>query len=316
MACPHRPGPSSPTDGEVRVRRARSAPWTALALSFVALAAACGGETAPGTGSFPADVGGTRIPAYPERVVSAAASHTEILYAIGAAEQLVATDQFSDYPAAAAATPKLDAFNLGVEAVAAFAPDLVVLSFDPGDLQAGLTALGIPTLLLAPPPTLEDVYGQIDALGEATGHPAEASALVREMAAEVARLAAAVPGGAATPTYYYELDPTLYSLTSGTFVGGLLAVLGLENIADAADDGTGYPQLSPEYVLAADPDYILLADTRCCGQSARTVADRPGWGSLQAVAGGRVVELDDDVAQRWGPRVVELLAVVAEAVYR
>jgi iron complex transport system substrate-binding protein len=95
-----------------------------------------------------------------------------------------------------------------------------------------------------------------------------------------------------------------------------LAVLGLENIADAADDGTGYPQLSPEYVLAADPDYILLADTRCCGQSARTVADRPGWGSLQAVAGGRVVELDDDVAQRWGPRVVELLAVVAEAVYR
>ncbi len=261
------------------------------------------------------EVEGTRIPAAPQRIVSASASHTEMLYAIGAGPQIVATDQFSDYPAPAAATPKLDAFNLGVEAVASFDPDLVVLSYDPGDLQAGLTALGIPTLLLAPPATLDDVYGQIGALGEAAGHPAEASTLVAEIAAEVDRITDAVPEGASSPTYYYELDPTLYSLTSGTFVGGLLSLLGLENIADAADDGTGYPQLSPEYVLAADPDFILLADTRCCEQSVSTVAERPGWGILQAVAGGRVVELDDDVAQRWGPRVVELLAVVAEAVY-
>jgi len=238
-----------------------------------------------------------------------------MLYAIGAGPQIVASDQFSDYPAPAAATPKLDAFNLGVEAVASFDPDLVVLSYDPGDLQAGLTALGIPTLLLAPPATLDDVYGQIGALGEAAGHPAEASTLVAEIAAEVDRITDAVPERASSPTYYYELDPTLYSLTSGTFVGGLLSLLGLENIADAADDGTGYPQLSPEYVLSADPDFILLADTRCCEQSVSTVAERPGWGILQAVAGGRVVELDDDVAQRWGPRVVELLAVVAEAVY-
>ena len=289
----------------------RCAPLLALVLLTVTLAA-CGGEPTP---SFPVEVEGTRIPAAPQRIVSASASHTEMLYAIGAGPQIVATDQFSDYPAPAAATPKLDAFNLGVEAVASFDPDLVVLSYDPGDLQAGLTALGIPTLLLAPPATLDDVYGQIGALGEAAGHPAEASTLVAEIAAEVNRITDAVPERASSPTYYYELDPTLYSLTSGTFVGGLLSLLGLENIADAADDGTGYPQLSPEYVLAADPDFILLADTRCCEQSVSTVAERPGWGILQAVAGGRVVELDDDVAQRWGPRVVELLAVVAEAVY-
>jgi iron complex transport system substrate-binding protein len=293
------------------VKLARCAPLLALALVTVTLAA-CGGEV---TLSFPVEVEGTRIPAAPQRIVSASASHTEILYAIGAGPQIVATDQFSDYPAPAAATPKLDAFNLGVEAVASFDPDLVVLSYDPGDLQAGLTALNIPTLLLTPPASLEDVYGQMEALGEAVGHPGEASALAAATAAEVARLTAAVPERASPPTYYYELDPTLYSLTSQTFVGGLLALLGLENVADAADDGTGYPQLSPEYVLASDPDFILLADTRCCGQSAFTLAERPGWGSLPAVAAGRVVELDDDVAQRWGPRVVDLLAVVAEAVY-
>lgn len=293
------------------MKLARCAPVLALVLLTLTLAA-CGGEPTP---SFPVEVEGTRIPAAPQRIVSASASHTEMLYAIGAGAEIVATDQFSDYPEPAAATSKLDAFNLGVEAVASFDPDLVILSYDPGDLQAGLTALGIPTLLLAPPTTLEDVYGQIEALGEAAGHPAEALALVAEMTEEVDRIVGAVPERPAPPTYYYELDPTFYSLTSGTFIGGLLDLLGLENIADAADDGTGYPQLSPEYVLAADPEFILLADTRCCEQSASTVAERPGWGALQAVSAGRVLELDDDVAQRWGPRVVELLAVVAEGVY-
>jgi iron complex transport system substrate-binding protein len=293
------------------VKLARCAPLPALVLLTMTLAA-CGGEPTP---SFPVEVEGTRIPAAPQRIVSASASHTEILYAIGAGPQIVATDQFSDYPGAAAATPKLDAFNLGVETVAVFAPDLVVLSYDPGDLPAGLTALGIPTLLLTPPATLEDVYGQIEALGEATGHPGEAATLVAEMAAEVTLITDAVPERASPPTYYYELDPTLYSLTSQTFVGGLLAGLGMESIADAAEDGSGYPQLSAEYILAADPDFILLADTRCCGQSAAAVAARPGWASLAAVAAGRVVELDDDVAQRWGPRILDLLAGVASAVY-
>jgi iron complex transport system substrate-binding protein len=295
-------------------------PVTAMLLAASVTLAACGGgggsagTSAPAAGIFPVEVEGTVIPAPPQRIVSAAASHTEILYAIGAGGQVVATDQFSDYPPAAADTPKFDAFNLGVETVASFQPDLVVLCFDPGDLQAGLAALGIPTLLFGPPAALQDVYRQIEALGDATGHPGEASGLIEEMTAAVDRLAATVPPEAAT-TYYYELDPTLYSLTSRTFVGGLLSRLGMESIADAADDGSGYPQLSAEFILAADPDFILLADTRCCGQSASTVAARPGWASLAAVAAGRVVELDDDVAQRWGPRVVQLLGEVAAAVH-
>lgn len=293
------------------MKRHRAARAAATLLGGLAVAlAACGG---PGAG-FPVEVEGTRIEAAPERILSASASHTEMLYAIGAGGQVVASDQFSDYPAAAAATPKVDAFNLGVEAAATFEPDLVILSFDPGDLQAGLTALGIATLLFPAPATLEDVYEQVEVLGEATGHRDEAAALVDEMAAEIEQLTSLVPAGEAR-TYYYELDPTFYSLTTRTFVGGLLARLGMESIADAADDGSGYPQLSPEFILAADPDFILLGDTRCCGQSAASLAARPGWAGLGAVAGGRVVELDDDLAQRWGPRVVELLVVVAAAVH-
>lgn len=303
------------------MKRVPTAPWVALVLTMLVPVAACaGGSGSAGTtvspgGGFPVEVAGTIIPAAPQRIVSASASHTEILYALGAGERVVATDQFSNFPLEAEATPKLDAFNLGVESVAALDPDLVVLSFDPGDLRSGLAALGIPTLLFAPPLTLEEAYGQMRSLGAATGLDSEAAALVAGVGGEVERLVSTMPGAGRALTYYYELDPTLYSLTSQTFVGGLLALLGMENIADAADAaGTGYPQLSAEFIVAADPDFIFLADTVCCGQSAATVAVRPGWAGLKAVTGGRVVPLDDDVASRWGPRLVDLLAVVAGAV--
>ncbi|MBN2114482.1 MAG: ABC transporter substrate-binding protein [Acidimicrobiia bacterium] len=313
--------PLLPDDGEARVKTARSAPLTALVMFLVLLAVGCGGAAVEGGGTtapaagFPVEVAGTVIPAAPQRIVSASASHTEILYALGAGGRVVATDQFSDFPAEAAATPKLDAFNLGVESVAAFDPDLVILSFDPGDLQAGLAALGIPTLLFGPPLGLEDLYGQMRALGAASGLGAETEGLIGQIAADVERLGASVPAQQAGLTYYYELDPTLYSVTSQTFVGSLFSLLGMENIADAADAaGTGYPQLSAEYILANDPDFIFLADVECCGQSAETVAARPGWDRLGAVAGGRVIALDDDVASRWGPRLVDLLAAVVSAV--
>jgi iron complex transport system substrate-binding protein len=312
--------PSSPADGEARVKAARSAPVVALVLVVLSSLTACGEgpgavpTTAGAAPGFPVEVAGTVIPAAPQRIVSASASHTEILYAIGAGGRVAATDQFSNFPPEARATPKLDAFNLGVESVVALSPDLVILSFDPGELRDGLAAVGIPTLLFDPPLTLEDAYRQMRALGAATGLEAEAEALVSSVSAEVARLTASVPAGRHL-TYYYELDPTLYTLTSETFVGGLLGSLGMESIADEADDaGTGYPQLSAEYIVAADPDFIFLADTKCCGQSVAAVAGRPGWAGLQAVAGGRVVELDDDVASRWGPRLVELLAAAAGAV--
>ncbi len=90
-------------------------------------------------------------------------------------------------------------------------------------------------------------------------------------------------------TYYYELDQTRYSAASSTFIGQLLGLLGLRSIADAAKGSAangGYPQLSGEFILKANPDYILLADTICCGQSVATVAARPGWSGLAAVKGG------------------------------
>lgn len=298
----------------------RLKPLAMLVLAAVAVAGACGegGEAATTTAGtwVPVEVEGTLIPARPERIVSASPTATEVLYALGAGDRVVATDLFSNYPPEAAEKALIDGYNISVEAVAAFAPDLVILSFDPGDVQAGLAALQIPTVLFSAPGTLDDVYGQIEALGAATGLGGEAAALIADMRGGVGRVIAAVPAAGEPVTYYYELDPTFYSITSATFIGGLLGSLGMDSIADGNDpDGFGYPQLSAEFILAADPDFILLADVKCCGQTPETVAARPGWGTLRAVAGGRVVSLDDDVASRWSPRLVDLLAAVAEEVH-
>jgi iron complex transport system substrate-binding protein len=238
-----------------------------------------------------------------------------VLFAIGAGDQVVAVDDQSDFPDDAPTTD-LSGYEPNLEAIIGYEPDLVVSGPLADDIVSGLEAVGAEVVIQDAAATLDDTYDQIAELGIATGHEDEAAEVVAEMRAEIDRLAATVPEREVAPTYYHELDDTLYSVTSSTFIGQLYALAGLENIADAADpDGAlgGYPQLSAEMIVAADPDFVFLADTECCGQTAETLAARPGFGGLTAIAEGNVVELDDDVASRWGPRVVELLATIIEA---
>ena len=254
-------------------------------------------------------------PSGPERIVSISPTATEMLFAIGAGDLVVAVDVLSDYPEQAPVTD-LDGFNPNVEAIAVYEPDLVVMSYDPGDVVAGLTALGVESLVQSAAFSLDDVYAQIGELGAAAGRPDGAEALAAEMRTAIGDLVAGAAADGAGMTYYHELDSTYYSVTAATFLGGIYSLFGLENIADAADaDGAafGYPQLSDEYIIDADPDLIFLADTVCCGQDASTVAARPGWDGLSAVANGNVVELNDDVASRWGPRLVDFVAAIAAA---
>ena len=274
-------------------------------LLLLALAAAgCGGETPGDT----AESG-----RQPRRIVSLSPTATELLFAVGAGGQVVAVDSNSNYPADAPRTD-LSAYQPNLEAIAGYKPDLVVYSDDPGELKAGLEKLGIPALEQPAAKRLDDTYAQIDQLGKATGHPAEAGRLTETMRAEIQKITGG-PRPERPLAYYHELDKNLYSATSKTFIGQLYGQLGLENIADAADkDGSGYPQLSAEYVVKADPDLIFLADTKCCGQTARTVAARDGWDQVRAVKAGAVVELDDDVASRWGPRIVDFLRLISAKV--
>ena len=252
--------------------------------------------------------------AAPHRIVSLSPTATESLFAIGAGRQVIAVDDQSDYPKRAPRT-RLSGYTPNVEAIASYRPDLVVLSGDANDVVAGLRKLGIRVLLQPAAKTLADAYGQINQLGAVTGHKRAAAELVGRMRKAIAKTVKSVPK--LRLSVYHELDPTYYSATSKTFIGRIYTLFGLRNIADAADSaGTGYPQLSGEYILSANPGLIVLADTRCCGQSAATVANRPGWSGIAAVRSSRVVSIDDSVASRWGPRVVDFVRAVGKALRR
>lgn len=272
--------------------------------------------TVPEETGFPVTIdapnGPVTIETQPENVVSLSPTSTEVLFVVGAGPQVVAVDNQSNYPAEAPMTD-LTGFEPNLEAIAAFGADLVVIMYDPGDVITGLEAIGIPVIMHPSALTLDDAYTQIEQLGAATGHLEDAVALVASMQAGIADVTTSTDGGGAT--YYHELSPDYYSVTSATFVGALYTMLGLSNIADGADpDGYGYPQLSAEHILDQDPALIFLADTKCCGQDAGTVAERPGWDSLTAVQGGAITGLDDDIASRWGPRVVDFVGAIAGAV--
>jgi ABC-type Fe3+-hydroxamate transport system substrate-binding protein len=250
--------------------------------------------------------------AAPRRIISLSPTATESLFAIGAGAQVVAVDDQSDYPKTAPRT-KLSGFTPNVEAIATYKPDLVVVASDSGGVVEGLKKLKIPVLLQPAARNLTEAYAQIKRLGTVTGHVGVAAKVVAGMKARIARTLAAAPKRRSL-SVYHELTPDLYSATSKTFIGRIYGLFGLKNIADAADStASGYPQLSAEYILAANPSVIVLADGKCCGQSAGTVAARPGWRNIAAVRDRAIVRVDDSVASRWGPRVVEFVRAVAAA---
>jgi iron complex transport system substrate-binding protein len=301
----------------------------ALAVLLAVALAACGGDggsdagqatataatEAPATAqAFPvtveADNGPVVLEERPSRIVSLSPTATESLFAIGAGEQVTAVDDQSTYPEEAPRTD-LSGFQPNIEAIAGYEPDLVVAGFDPGGLVDGLEKVDVPVLLQPAATDLEDAYSQIEELGDATGHPGEAEELVTTMRERIEELTASASADAEGLAVYHEVSPDFFSATSETFIGGVYELLGLENIADEAGaKAPDYPQLSAEYIVDADPDLIVLADTRCCGQTSEKVAQRPGWGQMSAVREGHVVPVDDDIASRWGPRTVDFVETV------
>ncbi|TVT00238.1 ABC transporter substrate-binding protein [Amycolatopsis bartoniae] len=261
---------------------------------------------------FPVTIGSVTIDSQPARIVSLSPSATETLFALGAGAQVVAVDSQSDYPPQAPHTA-LSALSPDPEAIAGYHPDLVVTSADTNGLSAALAKTGTKTLVMPDAKTLDDAYAEFLDLGRATGHQAEGESLARQTRSDIDQVIAATPKPARPLSFYWELDQTYYSVTSKTFLGQVLARFGLTNIADGTDPAAngGYPQLSAERILQSDPDVVFLADTKCCGQSAQTVAARPGWNTLTAVKEGHVFPLDDDLASRWSPRIVDLVRAIS-----
>ena len=250
----------------------------------------------------------------PQRIVSLSPSATEDLFAIGAAHQVVAVDDNSNFPVGVPTT-KLSSFNPNSEAIAKYRPDLVVIQVNStkGTVVAKqLRALKIKVYVEKTPKDLSGLYSEISDLGALTGHSQESSLLVRKIKTE--RLNAISRIKKSNKSFYHELDNTLFSATSSTFIGKVYADFGLKNIADAAsnaDDG-GYPQLQNEFLIASNPNIIFLADAQY-GEDANKVALRPGWSEISAVKTMKIISLPADISSRWGPRIIDFYRIVADA---
>jgi len=290
----------------------------ALATFVLGVAGAAGSH--PATSSFPVTIvtasGKVTVSAKPRRIVSLSPTATETLFAVNAGSQIVAVDNQSDYPRNAPRTA-LSGFTPNVESIAAYRPDLVVAAYDPKGLSTALQKLRITVIVQGAASTFAGAYQQMRQLGLVTGHEPEALRLIKGMKTRINRIVRASRPRANGLSVYHELTPDLYSASSKSFVGKVYQALGLRNIADAADSGgTGYPQLSAEYVVDQSPDLIVLADSVCCGQKPSTVAARPGWDRINAVRTGSIVRIDDSIASRWGPRLVNFFRALASALAR
>ena len=292
-----------------------------LALIFLALMGASGCSNA-NTDATPTNTNlsvTTDAESMPQRVISLSPSATEILYAIGAGDMVVAVDKYSDYPDEAP-TSELDGWQPNIEAISEYEPDMVVLGVNNGDVISGLERLGIDVIVQVPPADIAELYDQFMELGDATDQTVAAAEVVSRMQREIAHIVDSAPDATGL-RYYHELGSSLYTATSATFIGHVYSLFDMVNVADAADPDRlfgGSPQLNAEYVVNENPDLIFLAYTvcsddaaTCSGDAAQTLASRPGWETISAVANSNVFEIKNNVSSRWGPRVVDFVAAVA-----
>lgn len=254
----------------------------------------------------------------PKRIISLSPSATETLFAIGAGSQVVAVDDLSNFPSSAPIT-KLSAFSPNVEALLNYKPDLIILNADATkalEVKSALEKLKIKVFLEKAPNDLSEVYAEVAALGRATGNATGARTVIAKMKSKIN---GAIKSGRKLKkvTFFHELDETLYSATSDTFIGKVYKDFNLSNIADraASADSAGYPQLQSEYLIKANPKIIFLSDAQY-GESIATLEKRPGWSGISAVAKRNVISLPEDIPSRWGPRLADFYQFIANALVK
>jgi iron complex transport system substrate-binding protein len=290
----------------------------ALVASTFAIVSAVGTTTASAGSVKPAD----------ECIVSLSPTATETLYKIGAGPQVEAVDTDSDYPTTGLPSTRINPFAPNAEQIATIctvtkahptrAPSLVVVYYNADHIVQKLRSLHITVAYQQAPTVLAGAYGQMIQLGELTGHATAATALVASIKAAVTKDIQSVPAHAKQIlSTYWEISPPpyIYSATSVTFIGQLLSLLGTKNIANGVSQphDEGYPALTDEYVISKDPKLVFLADSSST-VTAATFDARPGYEYIPAVEFNHVVPLNDDIASRWGPRIVNLMASLTVSV--
>ena len=245
----------------------------------------------------------------PKRIISLSPSITEILFEIGSGNQVIAVDNLSNYPNEAPISD-ISAYYPNVEAISLLNPDLVILSYNIKNLKATLKKIGIETIYLPAPLNFEDILDQIDYLGLQTGNEDKAKKLISKMKNRMKTLQKLRENETATKIYH-EIDPNYYSPSKFSFIGDIYQKLNYKNVADKADiSNLGYPKLSPELIISENPDLIVLPGKD--NKYVEKVKLRPGWGYIEAVKKNNFLLTNNDIASRWGPRILNFASILVE----
>jgi iron complex transport system substrate-binding protein len=254
----------------------------------------------------------------PQRIVSLAPSATEIAFALGLANRVIAVDTFSDYPPEVKSLPKITTSPLNVEQVIALKPDLVLaVGLTSADDIKKMSDLNLRVLVVgAPTTTFDNVAADIALVGKVTGTDAQAKAIATTMQKKVDSIKATVAGAKSRPRVYWELDATdpanPFTPGPGSFLNDMINLAGGTNIA--ADAKSPWAQINAEQVIAGNPDIIILSDF-AYGISVESVKARKGWSSINAVKNDKVLPIDDNLVSRPGPRIVDGLAAAAKLIH-
>lgn len=254
-----------------------------------------------------------------QRIVSLAPSNTEILFAIGAGEQLVGRDELSDFPPEAQDVTDIGEtyIELNTELIISLQPDLVLAAeITPDEHVAQLEQLGITVFWLKNPTDFESLYANLITVAQMTGHHLEAADLAAALQTRVAAVDAAVAARTETPTVFYELDASdpaaPWTSGAGTFIDLLISRAGGQNAAAGLQ--SAFAQISIEELLVQDPEVILLGDA-AYGITVESIGQRAGWSDLAAVQSGSVYPFDDNLVSRPGPRLVDALEELARLLH-
>jgi iron complex transport system substrate-binding protein len=260
-----------------------------------------------------------KLDAPAQAVVSLAPSNTELLFAVGAGDQLVGRDEVSDFPAEAAAVASIgSAFGtLNTEAIVALKPDLVLAAeINTPEQVAALESLGLTVYWLPNPADFDGLWANLGTVGKLTGREPEAVEVVTSLSARHDAAIAAIAGTTERPTVFYELDATdptkPYTIGPGSFMDTMIELAGGTNIGRSLT--TEFAQMSSEELVAADPDLIVLGDS-AYGVTVESVGQRAGWATLSAVKAGAVYPFDDNLISRPGPRLVDGLEALAKLLH-
>ena len=246
-----------------------------------------------------------------KRVVSVAPDLAELLYDIGAGDVLQGAVEYTDYPAAAKAVPRVgDAFHVDVEKLVSLKPDLVLVweGGTPQPLIAKLRTLKLPVLALGTHELL-DIASNMETLGVATGHEDAAQLAADDFRTFLGALRSRYANEAPVTVFYEISAQPLFTVGGGQSISKLMEVCGAHNVfADLTDLA---PAVTLESVLARDPEVIVTGDGE--GDVAQRFKDWQRWPNLTAVKLGNFVVLDDDWVSRSTPRLLNAGKQLCEA---